>query len=137
MIDVCMFMYRNWRTSTAGVILCLVLKFKEKKEVRGWPYTQIWTSYFIVFCTLVIHSVLCFRCIIFIIPMSAVYVSINFNWLLMYSNLCILCFDQTVLDYDCIMTCRSHLIYISIHWVYMFDPWGQSTKHVWSNHCSI
>ena len=137
MIDVWMFIYRIWRTSAARLKLCLVSRF-EKIQVRGWLYTQIWASYYLLYCVFLLsiqfHASDIFNCIVL---MSAVHESINFNWLSLYSDLCILCSNRTAHDYDFIMTCRLYLIYISYHWVYMFDPWGQSTEHVWSDHCSI
>ena len=135
MIDICMFMYKIWRTNAAGLMLCLVSNFEKRKRWGDDHIHRYELHIFIVLCTLVIHSFPYFRYIYFIVLMSVVCVSINFNWLSIYSNLCILCSDRTTLDYDFIMTCRSYLIYISIHWVYMYDLWGQSIEHVWSDHC--
>ena len=79
MIDVCMFMYRIGRSSVAGLILCLVSKLRKERDEVMTIYIDMSFSLFIILCALVIHSVSYFRYIGFIVPMSAVHVSINFN----------------------------------------------------------
>ena len=130
-----MFMYRIWRTSAARLKLCLISSF-EKSHVRGWLYTQMWASCYLLCCVFLLsiqfHASDILICIVL---MSAIHESINFNWLPLYSDLCILCSDRTAHDYNFVMTCRLYLIYIHYLWVYMFDPWGYSTAHVWLDHC--
>ena len=102
----------DWRRR---IKLCLV-SIASRKQGEGMTYIHRCELH-VIYCVVVFLLSIQFHASdisIYIVLMSAVRESVNFNWLSLYSDLCILCSDQIAHDYDFFLTCRLYLIYIMI-----------------------